>query len=51
MMTSAALASTKTDGHAMTPISIEQGFDLLIDTGRKKAFAKKKRMRKRRWRT
>ena len=37
MMTAAALASTTIPWTAMTPISIEQGFDLLTETGRNKA--------------
>ena len=37
MMTAAALASTTTNWNAMTPISIEQGFDLLTESGRRNA--------------
>ena len=37
MMTAAALASTTINWQALTPISIEQGFDLLTESGRQKA--------------
>ena len=37
MMTAAALASSTTNWNAMTPISIEQGFDLLTEMGRRNA--------------
>ena len=36
-MTAAALASSTMNWNAMTPISIEQGFDLLTETGRRNA--------------
>ena len=34
MMTAVALASTTTNWTARTPISIEQGYDVLIEQGR-----------------
>ena len=37
MMTALALASTTVNWQAMTPISIEHGFDLLTHAGRQKA--------------
>ena len=37
MMTALALASTSVNWQALTPISIEHGFDLLTPTGRQKA--------------
>ena len=36
-MTAAALSSVTTNWQAMTPISIEQGYDLLTDVGRSQA--------------